>query len=363
MSNILISCGGTGGHLVPGIAIGEALIKNGHNVSFIISEKEIDSRLVKKYSQFNFIKSPGAPLSVKGIFKFLSTQRKAYLLSKKLIKDEKADAAIAFGGFNSFGLSMASFVAKKPLILHEANRKPGKAIKFFGKIARRVYVPYGVKIDSNKRGLVKHAGYPIRSEIKELDKDLSKQKLGFSKDAKIILICGGSQGAAALNKWASDNFETLAQEGFDMLCITGPKKNSLPERSKIDKNGVERFFKVIEFCDDMASAMSASEIAIARAGAGTIAEFARCKLIPILVPYPFSADQHQMENAQFIEKSGAGICLNQNKIENATNEILTILKNPELQEKMKQNLAKIDDTNDVKRIVDDVENLIRESEK
>ena len=363
MSNILISCGGTGGHLAPGIAVGQALIKGGHNVSFIISEKPVDARLSQKYSDLNFIKSPGAPFSVSPakFFKFIKSQFKAYLLAKKLMKG--ADAAIAFGGFTSFGISLAAIRAKKPLILHEANRKAGKAIRLFGRFATRIYVPYGVKISAGKKGVVRHAGYPVREEIFRRDAEASKAKFGFDKDAKILLVCGGSQGALALNKWAAENFDSLAYEGLDVLCISGPGKAGLAEKSKTDKNGAERFFKVVDFCDDMAGAMSASEIVAARAGAGSIAEFARCGVIPVLVPLPSSADNHQLENAMFVEKSGAGICVRQKDISRLKDEIVSAASNKTLCDRMRAGLKSIDESNDVEKIVADIESVISKPER
>ncbi|MBR4597693.1 MAG: UDP-N-acetylglucosamine--N-acetylmuramyl-(pentapeptide) pyrophosphoryl-undecaprenol N-acetylglucosamine transferase, partial [Opitutales bacterium] len=219
MSKYLISCGGTGGHLAPGIAVGEALAKRGHEVSFIISEKAIDTRLCQKYTQFNFVKTPGKPFSANPIkfAKFLASQIRAVRHCKKLFAQNNADVAIAFGGFNSMGLALAAWLAKKPLVLHEANRKPGKAVRLFGFIATRVYLPHGVRIEQNKAGIVRQAGYPIRSEIFKKDETQSKMSFGFGKDANVLLVCGGSQGAASLNKWAKENFADLAREGIDVF--------------------------------------------------------------------------------------------------------------------------------------------------
>lgn len=364
MSNFLISCGGTGGHLAPGIAVGEALVKRGHSVTFIISEKAIDSRLVKKYSDFKFEKTPGCGFSLNPakLAKFILTQMRAAKICKRLIREQNADLAMAFGGFNSMGLALAAIIAGKPLVMHEANRKAGKAVRIFGKFAKRVYLPFGVKISKRQSAKIKHAGYPIRSEIKKLDEKSSKEFFGFSPRANVILICGGSQGASALNDWALRNFPKLADEGFDMLCITGPGKLPEREQKRVDKNGIEREFKAVEFCEDMAKAMSCASFVVARAGAGSIAEFARCKLIPILVPYPFSADNHQVENARFVEKSAAGICVLQRDIESVADEILELASNADLRERMRANLELIDRVNAMDKLVGDIERIARGEE-
>ncbi len=357
MSNFLISCGGTGGHLAPGLAIGEALMSRGHKVSFIISEKKIDSRLVEKYSDFKFFRAPGCPFSFNPIklFKFFYAQAKAIRFALEIFSAEKADAAIVFGGFNSMGLALAAAIRKKPLIIHEANRMPGKAVRFLGKFASRVYVPHGVKIQRRKSGIVRQAGYPIRAEINKLPEGESKKFFGFSENANILLVCGGSQGAAVLNDWAVSNFPELAKNGIDVLCISGPGKLTNTQNEIQDANGVLRKFVSLEFCDNMAAAMSAGKLVVARAGAGSIAEFARCGIIPILVPFPFSADNHQQENARHIEKNGAGIFIDQSKISGLLNEVLCLEKNSELANKMRSNLERIDEMNDMTNLVEDIE--------
>ena len=364
MSNFLISCGGTGGHLAPGIAVGEALIKRGHSVTFIISEKAIDSRLVKKYSNFKFEKTPGCGFSLNPakLAKFILTQIRAAKICRRLIREQNTDLAMAFGGFNSMGLALAAIIAGKPLVMHEANRRAGKAVRLLGKFARRVYLPFGVRISKRQSAKIKHAGYPIREEIKKLDEKSSKEFFGFSPKANVILVCGGSQGASALNDWALRNFQKLAREGFDMLCITGPGKLPPQPAKCADKGGIEREFKALEFCEDMARAMSCASFVVARAGAGSIAEFARCKLIPILVPYPFSADGHQLENARFVEKSAAGICVLQKDIESIAGEIIELATNADLRKKMRANLELIDRVNSMDKLIGDIERLAQGGE-
>lgn len=365
MSKILISCGGTGGHLAPGIAIGEALRANGHELAFIISEKKIDSKLIEKYSDFKFYKAPGCGFSLcpLHLIKFLYAQIKAVRFAFKILKSEKADMAISFGGFTSLGLAVAAVCNEKPLVLHEANRMPGKAIRLLGKFAQRVYVPFGVKISRRRLGIVHQAGYPIRKEIVKLNENESKKIFGFSESSNLLLVCGGSQGASVLNAWALENFKDLANEGVDMLCISGQGKNRETLIEAKDKNGAPRKFVSIEFCDNMAAAMSAAKIVVARAGAGSIAEFARCKTIPVLIPLPSSADNHQMENAKFIEKNGAGICISQDKISTLKNELLSLMNSPELCEKIKINLERIDEMNDTSKIAIDLENILNSYKK
>lgn len=168
MSKFIILCGGTGGHLAPGLAVGQALIDAGDEASFVISQKAVDSRLAGKYSGLRIIKAPGVAFSMRParLFKFLSELAKSVKFGRKVISEGKYDAVISFGGFNSLGFSIAAITLGVPLILHEANRRAGKATRLLGRFAERIYVPYGVRIPRQKSGQVRYSGYPVRSEIK-----------------------------------------------------------------------------------------------------------------------------------------------------------------------------------------------------
>ncbi len=365
MSKFIISCGGTGGHLAPGLAVGQALIEAGHEVSFIISRKHVDARLVEKYSDLHILKAPGVAFSLRPtkFLKFIKEFFKALKFGRETLKNGNYDVVISFGGFNSLGLSIAAAMMHIPIVLHEANRKAGKATKLLGRFARRIFIPHGVKIPRRKSGQVKYAGYPIRGEIKKLDATTSKETFGFPSNSKLILMLGGSQGAKALNDWANDNFEKLAEAGMDILCVCGPGKTNYQNRTHSDANGVEHSIKFLEFCDNMACAMSASDIVIARAGAGTIAELARCRVPSIMVPYPFAADNHQLENALCFEKQGACVVVQQNNLESLYPEVIELMSNDTLKESMQKNLERVDELNDISKIVEDLAKIAKEARK
>lgn len=361
MSKFIILCGGTGGHLAPGLAVGQALIDAGDEASFVISQKAVDSRLAGKYSGLRIIKAPGVAFSMRParLFKFLSELAKSVKFGRKVISEGKYDAVISFGGFNSLGFSIAAITLGVPLILHEANRRAGKATRLLGRFAERIYVPYGVRIPRQKSGQVRYSGYPVRSEIKKLPAAESRRKFGFGTDGKLLLVLGGSQGAFALNEWASHNFDRLAEKGIDVLCVCGPGKNAFPGRTVKTKNCGERKIAFLEFCDDMASAMSAADLAVARAGAGTIAELARCLLPSVIVPYPFAADNHQLENAKCFEKQGGCAVVAQNDMHKLFAEIVCLVENETLMQTMRDNLARVDELNDTSKIVEDLKAIAR----
>lgn len=347
--------------MAPGLAVGQALIKAGHSASFVISRKQVDSRLVEKYSDLDIIRAPGMAFSKNPLkfFRFLNELKNAVSFGRKLLKDGNYDVVISFGGFNSLGVSIAAIAMNIPIVLHEANRKAGKATRFLGRFAKRIYVPYGVKIPRRKSGQVKYSGYPIREEIKKLSATESKKNFGFDKSANLLLILGGSQGAAALNQWAADNFPKLANDGIDVLCVCGQGKDKFEDKTLTAKDGANRSIKFLEFCDNMASAMSAAELVVARAGAGTIAELARCRVPSVIVPYPFAADNHQYENAKCFEKQGACVVLEQRNLERLYSEVKELFDNAHLRDIMKKNLERVDDLNDTSKIISDLAAIAR----
>ncbi|MBQ6534974.1 MAG: UDP-N-acetylglucosamine--N-acetylmuramyl-(pentapeptide) pyrophosphoryl-undecaprenol N-acetylglucosamine transferase [Opitutales bacterium] len=356
MSKFIILCGGTGGHLAPGLAVGQSLIEAGHKASFVVSKKEVDSRLVQKYADLDVIRAPGVafPKNPLKIPAFLLELRRAVKMGIGVLREGGYDAVISFGGFNSLGFSFAAAWLGIPIVLHEANRKPGKATRLLGRFAKRIYVPFGVKIPRRKSGQVKYSGYPIRGEIKKLPARESKKFFGFPANSVLLLVLGGSQGATVLNKWADENFEKFADAKIDVLCVCGQGKDTYQSREKISPDGTVRKIKFIPFCDNMASAMSAADAVVARAGAGTIAELARCRVPSAIVPYPFAADNHQLENARCFERQGACVVVEQDKMQTLFDEVLEIVSNQTLRERMLQNLERVDDLNDTSKIVADL---------
>ena len=167
-------------------------------------------------------------------------------------------------------------------------------------------------------------------------------------------MLGGSQGAAVLNDWANDNFEKLAEQNIDVLCVCGQGKDKYQDREITSPNGKVCKIKFLEFCDNMASAMSAAQVVAARAGAGTIAELARCRVPSALIPYPYAADNHQLENAKCFEGQGACVVVEQEKISTLFDEVKELFSNENLRTRMIKNLSRVDDLNDTSRIVADL---------
>ena len=149
MKRIVIACGGTGGHLTPGIALAQSLEEQGDDSWLFISRKTVDSRLSKKYSNLKFVPMPGAALirTPWGIVRFLQEFWLSFIKSISFCKKNEIEAIVVFGGFTSLGPAMAARWLGIPVFTHEANRAVGKAVRFIARYSKRLYLPDGMRVD------------------------------------------------------------------------------------------------------------------------------------------------------------------------------------------------------------------------
>jgi len=354
MSRFVIACGGTGGHLAPGIAVAEELVSRGHECVLLVSSKGVDKRLSAKYDKLNFVKSPGKALaSPLSVFSFLFIQIHAIVFAFRLL-GRNTTSVMAFGGFTSTGVVVAAFLRGVPVALHEANRNPGRAIRVLRHFAKRLYLPDGIGLSNVPASFVHYVGYPVRKEIKKLPKLNARKEFGFEDCGKLLVVLGGSQGAASLNKWAADSAKTLCANGISLCCVCGPDKDVPSDYETRDNTGKPVKVSFLPFCDKMGTLMSAADIVVSRAGAGSIAEIIECEQPSILVPYPFAADNHQMANARYLEQQGGCVVLEQERIDGLLSEVLDLTFSDWLIERLCFNLRQIRKDNCAATIADDL---------
>lgn len=355
----LIVCGGTGGHLAPGIAVAEELLAKGNQVSLLISTKQVDSRLVRKYGHLDFIRLPGAAFGKRPseLLRFFKGFMGGFVAGSRVLRRVDPDLVLAFGGFLSLGVVLPAFLRKIPVALHEANRRPGRSIRLLKRFANRLYLPKGLRLKGVPVGKIRHYGYPVRREFRRLPQRAAREKLGLPVDGFLLVVFGGSQGASALNDWVDSHYRDLLGEGMDIYCIRGLGKGSEGVLEQIDSNGATRRFTTVGFCDSMHWVLSAGDLAVSRAGAGSIAELTCCALPSVLVPFPFAADDHQLANARFFESQGACVVLEQMHLSSLFDEIRKMRHSPELLETMRENLELAADAERKEDLVADLEKL------
>lgn len=359
MSRFLISCGGTGGHVSPGISLAEGLGARGHEATLLISMKKVDARLVEKYPHLRFVRMPGRGFSWNpaGMARFAASQVAALRFCLRLIRSNRPDAVVGFGGFTSAPAAMAGRMLGVPVALHEANRVPGLAIRALGPFAARVYLPLGVRVYGVRAAATRYAGLPVRHEIVRTSAAAARQALGLDPKRKVLAILGGSQGASSLNAWARGRLETLASEGIQVVCVTGIGKGDPETLALRSRTGEPVAAVFMPFCDRVAELLSAADVVISRAGAGTLAELVRCEAPAILVPFPRAASDHQRVNAAFFERQGGGLVVEEAALGGLHSEVLDLIFNDWLLRQFRGNLRRMDRANSLDLILADLEEM------
>ncbi len=360
MPSILIVCGGTGGHLSPGIALAEQLMLRKHDCTLVISRKKVDARLIEKYSGLDFAEAPGAPFHFQpmALIRFVCHQLAAFFYAFKLLLVKKPDLVVGFGGFVTAGFAIPAWLMGIPFVLHEANRVVGRANRLLGGFATRIFLPPGLILPGGRFQRIRHAALPLRQEFQPMDKLAARKRLGIESEGKLLVIVGGSQGAQPLNRWARENAAALAEKGIALYCLTGMRQNRhQPMKREIGQAGTAASH-FVEFSDDMPSVLSSADVVVSRAGAGSIAEIIRCQAPSILIPYPMARDNHQWANAEYIEKFGAAQVLDQADLSQLHEMVEALIFNENRLIEMGEALRRLDRSQGVYSLVNSLEKLV-----
>ena len=326
---ILIACGGTGGHLFPGIAVAESLLAQGHEALLLISQKKIDSQASAKYPHLTFKVVPAiakpATLSPKMI-PFLWALFQSIRTSKKIIREFGADAVLGMGGFTSLPPVYAGHSLGKKTFVHDSNARPGKANILTSRFCTKVFIGLQPAATFFKAP-TQHTGTPARPEIVNLpSRAEAAERFGLDPNKQTILVTGGSQGALGLNQLTAKTAPLLPDD-IQILHIAGPNdRERIAEENPVQRPG----YKLIGFCDQMPSAYALADLVIARSGASTLTEISLAALPSILVPYPYAADDHQTANAKVFSDAGAAKLIQQKDLtpESLAKFLSALLTNP-----------------------------------
>jgi UDP-N-acetylglucosamine--N-acetylmuramyl-(pentapeptide) pyrophosphoryl-undecaprenol N-acetylglucosamine transferase len=341
---VFIVCGGTGGHLAPGIATAQRLMDNGVSVELIVSNKEVDSRLLQAYPDLPFRKAAGAPFSIMplGLLRFTWKNLYSIIAALRNLRRQRPAMVLAFGGFVSVSYAGAAWLLNIPIILHEANRTVGRSIRFLSGMADSIFLPDGVSLPGIEPRRLKRLEMPLRKEVQHISKDIVRERLGIPLHAKVLTVVGGSQGAQVLNEWVLAHYKSLAADGIWIMLVTGQGKALLPELEVLESDqGARVELRSFGFHDRLYELFSCADVVVSRAGAGSISELAACLTPSILIPYPSAADDHQFLNARYVECRGGAILIPQYSIDNLYREVLDLIYNDWLLGRMRANLRRM----------------------
>lgn len=343
---VILSGGGTGGHIYPAVSIAKEIKKQYQNaeILFIGTEKGLESSIVPKEG-FNLLKikvrgferklSLGNVIAVKESFTSL-------FRVSKIIRDFKPDIVIGTGGYVCGSVLLAAALMNVPTLIHEQNAFPGVTNKILARLVDIIAVNFSeakAYFPQNSKVIV--TGNPIRSDMLSISREDGLKEFGFSKELPVVFVVGGSRGAKRLN----ESVLLLAKQAVDkkslqMLHMTGETQyEDIVQKYSSQGTALDtRYLKVVPYLHNMPYALAACDIIISRCGASTLSEITALGKPSILIPYPYATDNHQEYNARALEKNGAAVVILERDLnaELLYDEVADMLNKPE-----KANLMKI----------------------
>ena len=332
--NVVIACGGTGGHLFPGLAVAEVLQARGHQSLLFISRKEIDAQAVRDYAgQFRFEKLPSVGLPrvfSPAMLGFARGFTQSLTRCRRFYREFKPPAVLGMGAFPSTAPLLSGRLSGVPTFVHESNAVPRKANRVNARLSRVVLLGFEECAKQLAPGThCEVTGTPIRSALRERlvpAEARSIFRLNDAPDKKTVLVMGGSQGAHGINQ-AMTRASVHWRDSLQLIHFTGTDDEQ-EVRAAYERQGVNAY--VAAFHHRMQEAYSAADFVIARSGAASLSELAYFGLPSLLIPYPFAAEDHQTLNAQIFTRAGAAVSLKEtDTMKNSLAEtVLEITKNP-----------------------------------
>ncbi len=337
---IAIACGGTGGHLFPGLAVAEQLVQRGCAVTLLISPKEVDQQGVRNARDVAVVTLPAVALQGGNYLGFLRGFWRSWRAARKMFKRRPPHAALAMGGFTSAPPVLAARGLGAKTYLHESNSIPGRANRWLARFVDQAFVGFPSAIERLRVREATVTGTPVRAEFRPGDPAACRAALGLDPARPVVLVTGGSQGASGLNEIILSALPNLASRvpHWQWLHLTGPND---ADKVKASYARLGTPAVVHPFLAEMHLALGAASAVVSRAGASSLAELAAMRLPSLLVPFPFAADNHQLHNARAFVATGAAALLEQ---KDATADIVAdrlcdLVENTERRDKMQAALV------------------------
>lgn len=357
---ILISGGGTGGHIFPALSIANAIKRRYHaDILFVGADNRMEMERVPAagypieglpiagFNRKNLLKNIGV------LIKLYKSMRKA----RKIVREFKPDIAIGVGGYASGPTLKAAQKAGVPTLLQEQNSYAGVTNKLLSAGASKICVAYEGMERFFPAEKIVLTGNPIRKDLLNRNKTTAEARSSFGLDSSrpTLLVVGGSLGALTLNESLEKSIKNLIDKGIQVIWQTG---KNFGDRAQIAAKGLKGVV-VTKFITDMAQAYAAADLVVSRAGAGSISELELLGKPAVLVPSPNVAEDHQTKNALALSTRGAAVLLPDNECrEKLEQTVIELLGNPARLEEMGANISKLAMNDSDERIVDEIAKII-----
>ncbi len=316
---IVLSGGGTAGHINPALALADVLTERGHEVLYAGTPTGVEARLVKQAKiPFTAFEASGFnrnhPLTLP---KSIAKIQKSTKLARAWFEDVKPDCVVGFGGYVCIPVARAAEQRNIPVVVHEQNSVMGMANKYLARKAAAVCLTYehAGEALANKENIV-ITGNPVRKSVFEATRQQGREAFGIPEDARMLLVTGGSLGARHLNgAIAARKGLLLSYPDLHIVHVTGPKElDAVTEQLNLTPDQQKRWH-LFGYTDQMGLAMAATDAIVSRAGATSLAEISARRIPALLVPFPFATEDHQTMNARACVEAGAAYLVADSDVE------------------------------------------------
>lgn len=357
---VLISGGGTGGHIFPALSIANILReKLDAEILFVGADNRMEMERVPA-AGYRITGLPVAGFDRRHLmrnFSVLLKLRKSIALARKIVKDFKPDIAIGVGGYASGPTLKAAQRAGVPTLLQEQNSYPGVTNKLLAKNAERICVAYTETERFFPPEKIVLTGNPVRKDLftPSLTPESARTGFGLDADRPTVLFVGGSLGALTINESVEAGLNRLVEAGLQVIWQTGKNFGDRAERAAKGLKGVV----ATPFISDMASAYAAASLVVARAGAGTISELELLGKPCVLVPSPNVAEDHQTKNAMALSTRDAAVLVTDaDARNNLVDTVLRLIKEPSRLSGMSENISRLALRDSDEKIADEVVKIL-----
>lgn len=355
---VVISAGGTGGHIYPALAIINKIKEKEPNSEFLYigTHNRMEKDIVPKYGiPFKSIEIYG--FNRKNLLKNFKTIKcliSAKSKCKKIIKEFNPDVVIGVGGYVTAPVIMAAHSLKIKTFIHEQNSVAGKANLTLSKIVDLIGVSFKSSIKEFPKNKTIFTGNPCMEDAIKKDA-MDKKELGLDKNKKLVLFVMGSLGSSKVNNFLVDSMNLFKDKDYEILFVTG--KNDYEE---ISKNKFTKNIKVVPYVENMTRIMKNTDLIVTRAGASTLSEIIALKIPSILIPSPYVPNNHQYINAMDLVNAKAADLIEEKNLagKDLVNKIDSILNDNKKIEQMKKNLESLYIDGSATIIYDNIKKLI-----
>lgn len=333
---VLIAAGGTGGHIYPGIAVAQEIMRrdSGSTVRFVGTARGLETRLVPQAGfELSLIDSAGLKnVSIVARMKGLAILPKSFVSARQVIRAFQPDVVVGAGGYVSGPVVLMAALMRKPTLVMESNALPGWTNRVLARFVNRAAVSFEQALPYF-RGKAVVTGNPVRREFFEIPAK------GREPGQLSLLIFGGSQGARAINEAM-----VAALAGLKDFPVTLRIKHQTGAadfekvKAAYEDAGWSKQAEVCSYIDNMMNDFAAADLVICRAGATTTAELIAAGKASIMIPFPYAADDHQRKNAEALQAAGAARMIVQQELsgERLVREIRELSENPSLIDRMEE---------------------------